>query len=224
MAELRAERVVVQALDDASLAAVSLDHLADAAEMVAVVVVEGEVVLAGFADVLCRLAVALVELELVYPPVFHREAPPEEVVRGVRAQYLRRNEFPDAADGNSDVRDSRLVDDAQLFTCCAVDVFGHAAFGELDADGVVQLVVVYPRYPAPGIAHEGARGVVGEGVLLPGYAVEVRGSRVWEAGGDVAHADEHVALVRHVEVIYQPEAVYVIDQPAEHFVSAMYFV
>ena len=42
--------------------------------MVAVVVVEGEVVLAGDADVLLRLAVALVEQVLVYPPVPHREA------------------------------------------------------------------------------------------------------------------------------------------------------
>ena len=224
MAELRAERVVVQALDDASLAAVCLDHLADAAEMVAVVVVEGEVVLAGFADVLCRLAVALVELVLVDATVPHREAAAEEVVRGVRVQDFRGEEFPGAADGDADVRDRRQVCGAQLLARRAVDVPRHAAVGELDADGVVQLVVVYPCYPTPGIAHEGARGVVGEGVLLPGYAVEVRGTRVGIAGGVVAHADEHVALVRHVEVIYQPEAVYVIDQPAEHFVSAMYFV
>ena len=89
VAELRPERIVVHALDDCSVRdAVGLGHLADAAEMVAVVVVEGEVVLAGFADVLCRLAVALVELELVYPPVPHREAAAEEVVRGVRAQDL----------------------------------------------------------------------------------------------------------------------------------------
>ena len=116
------------------------------------------------------------------------------------------------------------MDDAQFLACGAVDVPSHAAVGELDADGVVQTVVVYPRYPAPGIAHEGAVGVVGEGIL-PRHPVEVRGSRVWKARGYVAHAREHVALVRHVEVVYQPEAaMQVVDQPAEHFVSTMYFI
>jgi len=89
-----------------------------------------------------------------------REAAPEEVVRGVRTQYLRGGELPGAADGNSDVRDRRLVDDAQFLARRAVDVLRHAAVGELDADGVVQTVVAYVRYPAPGIAHEGAGAVV----------------------------------------------------------------
>ena len=70
VAELRSGRIVVHALDDASLAAVCLDHLTDAAEVVAVIAVEGEVVLAGVVGVLCRLAVALVELPPVYPPYF----------------------------------------------------------------------------------------------------------------------------------------------------------
>ncbi len=99
-----------------------------------------------------------------------------------------------------------MVRHAQLLARRAVDVPRHAAVGELDADGVVVQVVVYPRYPAPGIAHEGARGVVGEGVLLPGYAVEVRGARVGIAGGFVAHADEHVAHIRHVQVVHLHEA------------------
>ena len=89
-----------------------------------------------------------------------------------------------------------------MFGTAVVDVPGHAAVGELDADGVVQAVVVYPRYPAPRVAHEGARAVVGEGILTR-HPVEVRGARVWKAGGVVAHAREHVALVRHVEVIDQ---------------------
>ena len=117
-----------------------------------------------------------------------------------------------------------MVRHAQFLSVGAVGVLRHAAVGELNAHRVVAQAVVHPRYTTPGIAHEGARGVVGEGVLLPGYAVEVRGARIRHPRGVVAHADEHVALVRHVEVIYQPEAVYVIDQPAEHFVSAMYFV
>ena len=192
--------------------------------MVAVVVVEIDVVLAGVAGILHRLAVALLELELVDAPVPQRKTAAKEVVRGVRAQDLRRGEFPGAADGYGDVRHRRLVDDAQFLPRRAVDVPGHAAIGELDADGVVQTVVVYPRYPAPGVAHEGARSVVGERVLTR-HPVEVRGSRVWKAGGYVAHAREHVALVRHVEVVYQPEAaMQVVDQPAEHFVSTMYFI
>ena len=106
----------------------------------------------------------------------------------------------------------------------AIDVLRYIAVGELYADGVVLPVVVYPRYPAPGVAHEGARSVVGERVLTR-HPVEVRGSRVWKARGYVAHAREHVALVRHVEVVYQPEAaMQVVDQPAEHFVSTMYFI
>ena len=182
--------------------------------MVAVVVVEAEVVLGGIAAICRCLAVALLELELVDAPVPQSETPPEEVVRGVRAQDLRRGELPCAADGDADVRYRRLVCDAQLLARRAVDVPGHAAVGELDADGVVQAVVVYPRYPAPRVAHEGARAVVGEGILTR-HPVEVRGARVWEAGGVVAHAREHVALVRHVEVI---------DQTVEYFVSTMYFV
>ena len=192
--------------------------------MVTIVVVEGEVVLAGVAGLCRRLAVALLELVLVDAPVPQREATPEEVVRGVRAQDLRGSKLPGAADGDGDVRHRRLVDDAQFLPRRTVDVPGHAAVGELDADGVVQTVVVYPRYPAPGVAHEGARSVVGERVLTR-HPVEVRGSRVWKAGGVVAHACEHVARVRHVEVVYQPEAaMQVVDQPAEHFVSTMYFI
>ncbi len=124
--------------------------------MVAVVVVEREVVLTIVAGVHFRLAVALLELELVDAPVPQREASPEEVVRGVRAQNLRGGKLPGAADGDADVRDRRQVYDAQLLARRAVDVPGHAAVGELDADGVVQAVVVYPRNPTPGIAHEGA--------------------------------------------------------------------
>ena len=98
---LRAERIVVHPLDDASAAA-SLDHLADAAEVVAVVVVEGEVVLAGVAGILRRLCVALVEEVLVDAPVPHREAAPEEVIYGVRAQDFRGGKLPGAADGDGD--------------------------------------------------------------------------------------------------------------------------
>ena len=183
--------------------------------MVAVVVVEVEVVLAVVAGVLLRLAVALLELELFDATVPQSEAPPEEVVRGVRAQYLRRGKLPDAADGDGDVRDSRLVDDAQFLTRRAVDVLCHIAIGELDAHGVVQQVVVYPRYPPPGVAHEGAGVVVGEGVHLTGHPVEVRCTRVGIAGGTVTHTGKHVARIRHGKVVNQPEgAVYVIDKPA----------
>ena len=117
------------------------------------------------------------------------------------------------------------MDDAQFLPRRTVDVPGHAAVGELDADGVVQAVVVYPRYPASGVAHEGARGVVGEGINLPEHPVEVRGTRIGITGGAVANAREHVAHVRLAEVVDQPEAaVQVVDQPAEHFVSTMYFI
>ena len=58
--------------------------------MVAVVVVAKEVVLAGVSGIFHCLAVALVEQVLVDAPVPQSEAPPEEVVRGVRAQDLRR--------------------------------------------------------------------------------------------------------------------------------------
>ena len=152
VAELRAEWIVVHRLYDRPVCgAAGLDDLAYVAEMVAVVVVEIDVVLAGVAGILHRLAVALLELELVDAPVPQREATPEEVVRGVRAQDLRGSKLPGAADGYGDVRDSRLVDDAQFLACGAVDVPSHAAIGELDADGVVLPVVVYPRYPAPGV-------------------------------------------------------------------------
>ena len=77
MTELRAERIVIHALkEDSLVASCRLDHLADVAEMVAVVVVEGEVVLAEVADVLRRLTVALVKLEFVDAAVPQREAPP----------------------------------------------------------------------------------------------------------------------------------------------------
>ena len=123
-----AEGIVVHLLDDGPLVgACRSGHLADVAEMVAVVIIEGDVVLVGVVGVPFRLAVALLELELVESPVHQREAAPEEVVRGARTQYLRGGELPDAADGNGDVRDSRLVDDAQFLTRRAVDVPGHAA-------------------------------------------------------------------------------------------------
>ena len=83
MAELRTERIVAHPLDDGSIIASSfLDHLADAAQMVPVIVVEREFVLAEVADVLRRLAVALVRhvevivshgdvLHLVVCPMIH---------------------------------------------------------------------------------------------------------------------------------------------------------
>ena len=153
-AKLRPEGIVIHPLDDGPLVgACRRGHLADVAEMVAVVVIEGDFVPVGVVGVLFRLAVALLELQLVDAPVgFHPtifrhgkartsstlliwlnqmvpqcEAAPEEVVRGVRTQYLRGGELPGAADGNSDVRDRRLVDDAQLLARRAVDVPGHAA-------------------------------------------------------------------------------------------------
>ena len=52
------------------------------------------------------------------------------------------------------------MDDAELLSRRAVDVLRHFAIGELNADGGVQTVVAYVRYPAPGIAHEGACAVV----------------------------------------------------------------
>ncbi|MBR5686800.1 MAG: hypothetical protein IKX36_02460, partial [Prevotella sp.] len=68
------------------------------------------------------LAVALIKQVFVDIPVLQREASPEQVVRGVRAQYLRRGERPDESDGHADVRDRRLVDDAQFLPRRAVDV------------------------------------------------------------------------------------------------------
>ena len=179
VAELRAERIVVHALHDiARVADAALDHLADVAEMVTVVIVEDEVVLAVVVRVSFRLAVALVELEPVDAPVPQREPATEKVVHRVSAQYLRRGELPGAADGDADVRNRSLVHDAQLLARGAVYVFRYVAVGELDAHGVVPRVVAYPRYPAPGVAHERASAVVGEGVLLPRHPVEVRGARV----------------------------------------------
>ena len=100
MAELSPERVVVHRLDDRPVrGAVRLDYLADAAEMVLVIVVEKEVVLAVVAGVLLRLAIALLELELVNATGPQSEAAPEEVVRGVRALDLRWGKLPDAANG-----------------------------------------------------------------------------------------------------------------------------
>ena len=62
------------------------------------------------------------KLILVDATVPQREAPPEEVVRGVRAQDLRREEFPGAVDGDGDVRHRRLVDHAQLLTRGAIEL------------------------------------------------------------------------------------------------------
>ena len=81
--------------------------------MVPVVVVEGEVVLAGVAGICRRLAVALLELELVDAPVPQREAAAEAVVRGVRAQDLRGGKLPDAADG--DIVDVGMASDITVF-------------------------------------------------------------------------------------------------------------
>ena len=130
---------------------VRLPHLTDVPQVVTVVVAEREVVLAVVADVLPCLAVALLEQVLVDAPVPQCESTAEQVVRGVRAQYLRGEELPRAADGDTDVRHRRQVRDPQLLARGAVDVPRHAAVGELDAHGIVHQVVVYPRYPAPGI-------------------------------------------------------------------------
>ena len=110
--------------------------------MVAVVVIEGEVVPVGFVGVLFRLAIALLELKLVDAPVPQCEAAPEEVVRGVGVLYLRRGELPFAADGDGDVRHRRLVNDAQLLARRAVNVLCHAAVGELEAYRVVQTAML----------------------------------------------------------------------------------
>jgi len=152
IAEQGSKGIVVQRLDDPSVtAAVHLPHLSDVPQVVTVVVAEREVVLAVVADVLPCLAVALLEPVLVDAPVLQCESTADQVVRGVRSQYLRGEELPGAADGDADVRNRRQVRDPQLLARGAVDVPGHAAVGELDAHGIVHQVVVYPRYPAPGI-------------------------------------------------------------------------
>ena len=87
---------------------VRLPHLTDVPQMVTVEVAEREVVLAVVADVLPCLAVALLEQVLVDSSVPQCESTAEQVVRGVRAQYLRGEELPRAADGDADVRHRRL--------------------------------------------------------------------------------------------------------------------
>ena len=87
---------------------VRLPHLSDVPQMVTVVVAEREVVLAVVADVLPCLAVAILELVLVDSSVPQCESTAEQVVRGVRAKYLRGEELPRAADGDADVRHRRL--------------------------------------------------------------------------------------------------------------------
>ena len=125
--ELRAERVVGHRLEDI-VAAGCPDHLADVAQMVAVVVLEREVVLDWVAGILRRLAVPLLELEFVDATVPQSEIAAEEVVRGVRILYFRRGKFPDTADGDADVRHRRQVRDAQLLPRGAILVLRHAAF------------------------------------------------------------------------------------------------
>ena len=178
------------------------------------VVVEREGVLGGVGGVFRGLAVALFEQVLVEVPVLQRERAAEQVVGGVRGQYLRRCQLPGRAYGDGDVRHRREVRHAQLLARSAVYVSGNAAVGELYAHGVAAEVVVNPRYPAPCVAHERTRTVVGEGVL-PRHPVEVRGVGVGEVRGTVAHACEPVARVCHEKVVHQPEtAVQVVRQPA----------
>ena len=148
--------------------------------MVTVVVVEREAVLTGVEGAPHGLAVALVKLVLVDAPVPQREHAAQQVVRGVRAQYLRRCQLPGRAYGDGDVRHRREVRHAQLLARSAVYVSGNAAVGELYAHGVAAEVVVNPRYPAPCVAHERTRTVVGEGVL-PRHPVEVRGVGIGKA-------------------------------------------
>ena len=59
-----------------------------------------------------------------------------------------------------------------------LDILRDVTVGELDADGVVVQVVVYPCYPASGIARERTRSVVGQRILLPGNPVEVGGAGI----------------------------------------------
>ena len=216
VAELQAGGVVFHPLHDRPLgAAVCLDHLPHASEVVTVEVVGCEAVLNGVGGVFRGLAVSLVEQVPVNAAVPHRKGTAEQVVGGVGAQYLRRCQFPGRADGDGDVRHRREVRHAQFLSRRAVDVPRHAAVGELYADGVAAEVVVCPRYTAPGVAHEGTRIVVGEGIFLPAHTVEVRGVGVGKVEGTVAHTHKPVALVGHPEVIHQPEgAVQVIREPA----------
>lgn len=216
VAELHTERIVVHRLDDRSFpAAIDFPHLADVTQMVTVEVAERKVVLAGIIDVFLRLTVALVKQVLVYPAVLQRKASAEQIVRGIGVLNFVKGKFPHAANGDGDVRHRRLIDDAQFLARGAIDILRHVAVGELDTHGVVPQVVVYPRYLAPCIAHEGACVVVGEGILPHGHPVEVSGTSVGIPGGIVPHACEHVALVRHIEIINQAEtAMHVIHQSA----------
>ena len=95
--------------------------------MVTVVVVEREAVLTGVEGAPHGLAVALVKLVLVDAPVPQREHAAQQVVRGVRAQYLRRCQLPGRAYGDGDVRHRREVRHAQLLARRAVYVSGNAA-------------------------------------------------------------------------------------------------
>ena len=132
--------------------------------MVTIIVVEREHVL-GIAVSSC-LAVAFLELVLVDASVLQREAAVKKVVRGVGILNLIEGQLSRAADRHADVRDCRLVRDAQFLPRGAIDIPCHAAVGELDADGVVVQVIVYPCYPASGIAQERTGVVVASAVLL----------------------------------------------------------
>ncbi len=84
-----------------------LRHLPDVAQVVAVVVEDGEAVLRGAAP--RRLAIALLKLVLVDAPVLQRQTAAEQIVGGVRILNLRGCQLPAAADGHADVRHGREV-------------------------------------------------------------------------------------------------------------------
>ena len=196
-----AEGVVVRHLQHP---AVGIHHLADVAQVVAVVVVEREAV--------CRVAharrlrVAPVEEYHVRQVVLHREHAPEQVVAVGDAHYLpvggpRRlhAEFP------RDVRHSDVVPDAQLLARRAVGVPYLVAVHEVYRLGVaVQVVCDVCDAPAP-VGHQGAVGVVDIlRAVLPlvleravGVVVRCR----------LRHARQPVAVVGHGEVVHHPVAV-----------------
>lgn len=97
-------------------------RLAVVAEVVLVEIVEHEPV--GRRACLEGPGKTALEEQLVHPAVNHNEASPEEVIRGVRAQYLRGGKLPGAADGNSDVRHHLMcfvqIHCLYLLSCCGI--------------------------------------------------------------------------------------------------------
>ena len=190
VAEGSAEGIVVHYLLYGS---VGIDNGADVALVVAVIVMVAD-------SVTVERAIASPEKVLRRHAVLKDEV--AQVVSRVCAQRFALRQLARLPEGHAYARHCRAVHRAQLYARNRIDVLRHAAVHELHTAWIAARVVVYLRYPAVGVARQGAVSVIGVFSLALTAVGEVHRSLARYGQGVVVDVHHAVAVKAYVQVIY----------------------